>query len=359
MSSGNGIRRGNTPRGISRGRGRPQRVGRATSSSPQLISSQPSPPTSRLRTPTPDPITESTEDARQVVSPSPLPSYGAESSAAIAGSHPVWGSTDPTDKKIWICPLRTTFEPSCVNREIMPIIKGNFDQSCESYGNCSVDMRDLWYEKFLQKYKCLPHDENMMKKTFDSKASTLLSHHLHRIRNGQEKDTWIKDDAFANIKEIWSSDEWQKKSQKNKQNRACFEGASHVGGSIPFSEHKKRLMEDPAIDPNSVDWLLYEMMHIVKKDGSWTSQRSKEVADKFFERRNEHDMVIGNDASTGQSDNELFLQTVGGMSKKGRIFGLDSEASKYKASQKSASSCQGVSANEYNRMRDLVTTIST
>lgn len=61
--------------------------------------------------------------------------------------------------------------------------------------------------------------------------------------------------------------------------------------------------------------------------------------------------------SSHQSDNSIFLDVVGGVDKKGRIFGLGPEAGKYKPSA-STTSYDGVSPSEYQQMRTLVTNLS-
>ncbi|KAJ1415111.1 hypothetical protein SESBI_18299, partial [Sesbania bispinosa] len=64
-----------------------------------------------------------------------------------------------------------------------------------------------------------------------------------------------------------------------------------------------------------------------------------------------------NDSSTLQSDNNIFLDVVGGVNKKGRVYGLGPEAGKYKSST-SASSSYSVSPSEYEQMKVLVSSLT-
>ncbi|KAL2347974.1 hypothetical protein Fmac_001974 [Flemingia macrophylla] len=64
----------------------------------------------------------------------------------------------------------------------------------------------------------------------------------------------------------------------------------------------------------------------------------------------------GDGASSVQFQNNIFYDVVGGVNKKGRIFGLDSEAGKYKPS--SSRLFDGISNYEYEKMRNLVSNLS-
>ncbi|XP_061345137.1 uncharacterized protein LOC133290993 [Gastrolobium bilobum] len=355
---------GHTGRGINRRKGIARGGMRVESPSLQSTPhSQPSPSSFRLSTPTPEHTAASTDEANQVASPSPLPTPGVDSFTATMSSGalmlPVWGSKDPADELIWIRPMGTAFDPPYVVREITDIVKSNFNTSWLSYGEVRKAVGDNWYKQFRKMYKCVPQHEVLMQKTFHHKASYLLSHHLHKVRVGTERGTWIKSDILPQLQEKWALASWQRRSQKNKQNRSKYEGPAHVGGSIPATEIKKRLRMDPTINPESLSWEVFKKMHLVKSDGLWVNEKAKGYAEDFLKRRTDRDNALeaGAEASTCQSDEVLLLQAVGGMNKKGRIYGLGAEAWNYKSTKISAS-LSGVSTDEYDHMRDLVTSLS-
>ena len=60
--------------------------------------------------------------------------------------------------------------------------------------------------------------------------------------------------------------------------------------------------------------------------------------------------------SSHQSDNNIFLDVVGGVDKKGRVFGLGPEAGKYKPFVSSTS--DGISLSEYEHMRAVISNLS-
>ncbi|XP_058781747.1 uncharacterized protein LOC131655966, partial [Vicia villosa] len=65
----------------------------------------------------------------------------------------------------------------------------------------------------------------------------------------------------------------------------------------------------------------------------------------------------GDDVSSHQSDNIIFLDVVGGVDKKGRIYGLGPEAAKYKPSR--SSTFDSISSSEYEQMRTVISDLST
>ena len=76
------------------------------------------------------------------------------------------------------------------------------------------------------------------------------------------------------------------------------------------------------------------------------------MQDEFEKRiieRDSHEEALGDDVSRHESDNIIFLDVVGGVNKKGRIYGLGPEAGKYKPSRSSRS--DGISQSEFEQMR--------
>jgi hypothetical protein len=76
------------------------------------------------------------------------------------------------------------------------------------------------------------------------------------------------------------------------------------------------------------------------------------LQDEFEKRiieRDSQEEALGDDVSTHESDNIIFLDVVGGVNKKGRIYGLGPEAGKYKPSRSSRS--DGILQSEFEQMR--------
>ena len=95
-----------------------------------------------------------------------------------------------------------------------------------------------------RKYKWLPEDEYEIKKTFDHKASNLLSEAMYRVRTKKDIGTWIPQPIREQLDQLWNSPEWKAEAKKNSDNRRCSDGPLHTGGSIPTTEHNKKLVSN-------------------------------------------------------------------------------------------------------------------
>jgi len=86
--------------------------------------------------------------------------------------------------------------------------------------------------------------ENQIRINFEKTASDRFTDLLFRVRRDlPKKPSWICPVVFEALKEYWNTPEFKNKSEKAKKNRSSDVGGSkHTCGSIPMSEHKKRLV---------------------------------------------------------------------------------------------------------------------
>ncbi|XP_020227319.1 uncharacterized protein LOC109808653 isoform X2 [Cajanus cajan] len=236
------------------------------------------------------------------------------------------GSFD-SDGRIWIRPgPQNTFDPPIhPTREISRIIKGKFEGSWESYGevkSTNEGVANMWFEEFQRKFKWLPDHDAQIRKAFDHKASEGLSNAMYRVRRGIDQGSWIPKQKLVELQQKWNDENWKHKSMTNANNRNSSDGSLHTGGSIPTSEHFKRLNE-----------------------------YGRRLSERQSQQLSGHHV-----ASSVQSETSIFYDVVGGVNDKGRIFGLGSEAGKYKPS--SSTFLEGISTPEYQQMKNLVSNLS-
>ena len=65
------------------------------------------------------------------------------------------------------------------------------------------------------------------------------------IRKSGKQPVWLSKDVYDGLCAYWKSEEFKGKSMLGKMNRASPLGVGssvHCGGSIPHSEHRKRLV---------------------------------------------------------------------------------------------------------------------
>ncbi|KAL2336993.1 hypothetical protein Fmac_011439 [Flemingia macrophylla] len=206
------------------------------------------------------------------------------------------GSMD-SDGRMWIRPgPQNTFDPpiqpTC---EISRIIKWKFEGLWESYGQVkttNANVTKMWFEEFeIPKQKRVELDQK------------------------------------------WNDENWKEKARTNANNRNSSDGSLHIGGSIPTSEHFKRLKISADMTPTC--WDLFQKTHKTANGDKWVSSKAERIANEYQRRLSEREshQSSGDGASSSvQYENSIFYDVVGGVNKKGRIFGLGSEAGKYKAS---------------------------
>ncbi|KAL2318603.1 hypothetical protein Fmac_032479 [Flemingia macrophylla] len=392
-------------RGINRGRGRGR--GRSTTIGPPPSTSQPTPsirepphsttqpthpstfqtPTAPHNQPTPSPKIASTSQQPSVphntqstssphISLTQTPNMAetppAHASVDATGSPAVGSSSslDPcsqigsmdSDGRMWIRPgPQNTFDPPIQpTREISRIIKGKFEGSWESYGQVKTtnpNVTKMWFEEFERKFKWLVHHDEQIRKIFDHKASEALSNAMYRVRRGVDVGSWIPRQKRVELDQKWNDDNWKEKARTNANNRNSSDGSLHTGGSIPTSEHFKRLKISADMTPTC--WDLFQKTHKTANGDKWVSSKAERIANEYQRRLSEREshQSSGDGASSSvQSENSIFYDVVGGLNKKGRIFGLGSKAGKYKAS--SSGSYDGISNSEYEQMKNLVSNLS-
>lgn len=80
---------------------------------------------------------------------------------------------------------------------------------------------------------------------------------------------------------------------------------------------------------------------------------------QIAERHLENGEEGNSQESTQISDNNIFLEVVGGINKKGRIFGVGSQAATFKASTKDSTSTYSTSSEEVHTLKDKVEALTT
>ncbi|XP_038716888.1 uncharacterized protein LOC120009381 isoform X2 [Tripterygium wilfordii] len=129
---------------------------------------------------------------------------------------------------------------------------------------------------------------------------------MRRARSNPSKANWIPTDVCDEVCHIWDGPEYKKKREQGRKNRASMDGFSHTGGSIPCSEYHKRMRvklgQNPINTEKNFNKLKEEML--AQQSISSISESPHEPLD----------------------ESSLFIKVVGGLSKKGRVYGLGSEA---------------------------------
>nr|XP_027186999.1 uncharacterized protein LOC113784914 [Cicer arietinum] len=192
----------------------------------------------------------------------------------------------------------------------------------------------------------------MVRRNFEKRSAAKMSQLMQDARKDLEnKPTWMGERMWEQLKAIWNSSNFQKKSEINKRNRNSMDGASlHTGGSIPHRVLWKKMKETKGEDPTFSDF--YFRTHRTK-DKNWVGIHAESAYEKFENKKIElsseaSTFVPGEDEADSQptkvmpSDIDIWVDVVG--RKKGRIFGLGSIAKTLNPNQPSMRSDSEVDA---------------
>nr|GMD12988.1 putative transposase En/Spm [Ipomoea batatas] len=165
------------------------------------------------------------------------------------------------------------------HRKIIESITRYFPEAVKTFKVASQSMKDIWFNEYKKFCKWNPEDEAVIRKIYESNAAKRLSYTLCQVRANLEKGKsppkWMSGLVLAQYPSLWNSEEFKKQSKKNKENRNSDCGGMgpslHTGGSIPITEHRRRLETASQIQQNQPEldqataW--YEAAGGVKKRG--------------------------------------------------------------------------------------------
>nr|GMD82275.1 putative transposase En/Spm [Ipomoea batatas] len=141
--------------------------------------------------------------------------------------------------------------PNDPHRRIIECIQKAYPQAIKSFKAAPQYLKDVWFNEFKKDYRWDPLDENIVRRIFEKKGAKLLTDHLREVRvrladKSKTKPHWIADDVLDDLVRIWKSEDFKKVSGKNKSNRNSNSGglgaSLHSCGSIPMTEHHRRLV---------------------------------------------------------------------------------------------------------------------
>ncbi|KAI0492086.1 hypothetical protein KFK09_026351 [Dendrobium nobile] len=161
------------------------------------------------------------------------------------------------------------------------------------------------------------------------------------IRKSGKRPLWIREVIWAELNTAWGSEEYTRKRDQNRQNRASDVGglgsSLHTGGSIPHTEHRRRLKEMLGREPTPVE--LHSRTHKRQEDQQWIDERARKAHEEYTRLRETH-AASGEGYSSGSveySEYRIWSQAVGGM-QHGRVYGLGVQAQAYEEMSSSTAS---------------------
>ncbi|XP_029124605.1 uncharacterized protein LOC114914966 [Cajanus cajan] len=198
---------------------------------------------------------------------------------------PVPGFRDSSYGKIWVSPgaKHDFLPPKGPSRVISNIIKAKYDSPWPNWTKVPQDYKNMWFDEFKKKYKWFPRYEKFVRATFNHKGSVIVKNTMSKLQAGKDKGEWIIPEVRQQLDAYWSGDDFKKKSDTSKQNRAIDNGASlYTGESISITVHRKRMVHELNRDST-----IFDLMARTKKnkDGQWVNDKAKDIVDEFIRHR--------------------------------------------------------------------------
>nr|GMD43843.1 putative transposase En/Spm [Ipomoea batatas] len=175
-------------------------------------------------------------------------------------------------------------------------------------------------EQSEKKYRWSPKHDVAIRHNFDVKASEILSNALYDVCANKSSPYWITPEVYKGLCELWNKPSYIAKCEKNKQSINSSHGddgpsSLHTCGSIPMSEHRRRLKEKHGGQEPSPD-LLYRETHTRKKTGKYVSTKAQKVMETVEQLKL---------TQRTMSVSEMWLKAVGGPKKGGQVPGFGND----------------------------------
>ncbi|KAI0510831.1 hypothetical protein KFK09_011440 [Dendrobium nobile] len=200
---------------------------------------------------------------------------------------------------------------------IRDIIKNKYDAPYLSWKKIPKPVRDIWFGEFQKEFRWLPEHNTRIRTNFERRGATRLRDMFTDIRKSGQHPNWIGEGVWADLSSAWATPKFLKMREQNKQNRASNCGglgsSLHTGGSVPHTEHRRRLKERLGREPTPLE--LHTRTHQHQADQKWVDEKAKKA----------HSTGEGSSSGSAHiSEYHTWSEVVGGR-QKGRVYGLGAQ----------------------------------
>ncbi|MQM01386.1 hypothetical protein Taro_034144 [Colocasia esculenta] len=221
-----------------------------------------------------------------------------------------------------------------VARFISKVLKRFIPLGALQWKDMPNDVRDTMFNKFMAKYRfSCPADEAIARHVWEHIAKMRMSNLLAKARArakraaGGMDDTmlwkehsppWMRIEVWSSLCEKWNTEEWRKRSQAGKDNRAKVSEANvHTSGSVSYATQKRRMEADLGREVKYRE--VFDRTHKKKGTDLYVSVRSQKVAEAYAGQMMEK---YGEDVDQQPAlDCEAWIAAAG-LPKKGRVYGF-------------------------------------
>ncbi|XP_039127417.1 uncharacterized protein LOC120263534 isoform X2 [Dioscorea cayenensis subsp. rotundata] len=169
-----------------------------------------------------------------------------------------------------------------VKRTIHELVKGHYKEAWTGWGKVPKDVRQRIFTAFRGIYTWEAQHESSILRHLNHEASEWLKKNLYLAHNLYKAPfPWMAPAVWEGLQRYWESDEFKRKSEKNKLNRTESVSSSIViyrGGSVSTAVHRLRLAEELGREPTLKECFIHTHK---KKDGTLEVGRATQIVEEF------------------------------------------------------------------------------
>ncbi|KAI0516653.1 hypothetical protein KFK09_009330 [Dendrobium nobile] len=209
---------------------------------------------------------------------------------------------------------------ACVTKETRP--RRHSDDVRLTNGQCHL-AANRRLEDTYHVFKAY-NNENSLSKGIKSTKPDPQS--IARLSWQDNRPTW---EAQEKPKSWWVTGPSRWLREQNKQNRASdcsgLGSSLHTGGSVPHTEHRRRLKKHLGREPTPLE--LHTRTHQHQADHQWVDEKSRKTHDDFVRVRESRQSTGEGSSSRSAhiSEYQTWSEVVGGR-QRGRVYGMGSQA---------------------------------
>ncbi|KAL0430418.1 UNVERIFIED_CONTAM: hypothetical protein Sradi_0667800 [Sesamum radiatum] len=195
---------------------------------------------------------------------------------------------------------------SCIGE----VVSGHYMHPWSSYKDIPEPQQNFLFEELKRIYRWDCSDKEV-RRFFNKSAGKWLSKKFNEVRTMNKQPIWIANDVWASLQEYWGTDEFKKKSMQNKANRLANPAIANTvyrGGSSSMGEHKRKLEAQLGRPPKRMEETYQKMLEERALQLTPPKESSSSAA-----------------SVTPLEEEQLWTEAAGGR-KRGRVFGMVSEA---------------------------------
>ncbi|XP_057793214.1 uncharacterized protein LOC131009825 [Salvia miltiorrhiza] len=210
-----------------------------------------------------------------------------------------------------------------------------------------LSVKTAYFEEFKKHFTWDAAIESAVYKLWHACAARRYSDFVHDIKERRSKrPPFIHEDHWPNWNKYWDSDEVKAKSEIAKKCRMSEPlgpgtgQAKHKGGSRSILQYAEEVGKRKGVEPTECLYDAYEILH-KNKDGTYTDERSRRIGEKVQDIVVSQSQTVDDDSDPPEIDmNKVYVEAVGGLDKKKRMFGVGGLAASLRSSEQSSGTSQ-------------------